>query len=520
MKNKYFKFLIASVLMSSLPAIAQVSTYSFSQQEGVYTPLETPEVVAEVSGASMTERLDTGFYTRELPFTFQFNGVAYNSVHIYTDGYVTFGSWTSPLAHHKPITHSASLHEGVIAVFNDDLEGLDLEGKKGQISFKIVGEAPNREAVIQWKNFTRYSVMGNYTERYELNFQLRLSEGTNVIKKVFDISVVGQPDDRYITSGLRGNSPADFATRKAEGDDVNNWSITTQGTAAADAILTKPNTLPSSGFTFIWTPAGVAPTPTPTPTPTDCVAEDQFDFDFENMTVVDLFEDYCWNANYTTYPTVSVTNAAGGSGNITLPDNVLQIYKGATTTNDIILVMPEVSTTNGTHRLSFDIELALSGSPMGITGNEKIVVGTMSNQSDFSTFTPTGHEFAVNATGTFTTPAITFPAGHKYVAIRFDFGTQPHKAMVLDNVKWEESASTSIFDNLEVNLYPNPVQSTLNVEGLADIKTLSVYDIHGRLIMEQHHTKQIQVNHLSQGVYLLRVTTLSGQNTTLKFVKK
>ncbi|WP_372474294.1 T9SS type A sorting domain-containing protein [Capnocytophaga sp. ARDL2] len=418
-------FALGGFTLSS--AFAQVANYSFTQNVGTYTELTNPTVLAT---ASSTDDLENTAYTTTLPFVFNFNGVDYTTIHVYAAGYVSFGteSILGTYYQYKPLTQDTA-HEGIIAVCNEKLVGLNNDGKVGEISYKVEGVAPNREFVIQWKDFTRYRFMGYDTDRYELNFQLRLQENQNVIKKVYQATAVGNPSVEFITVGLRGTTSADFAVRESS---TGVWSATTAGETKYKTISITPSTLPQSGLTYTWTPSGIS-------TPTTCPAVATFDFTFENNTTETLFSTDCWKGTHTSFPTVSVTNAAGGTGDIALPDKVLQIYKSGTITTPITLVTPEVSSTNGTHALSFDIELALAGTPTAIDGNEKIIVGTMSDANDFSTFVATNQEFAVNQTGTFTTAPIVFPTNHKYVAIRFDFGVAGHKALIVDNIKWQEA---------------------------------------------------------------------------------
>lgn len=516
MDNKKTFWAIAGLLALSSHSVAQVSNYTFSQESGSYTSLASPTVLATTTSNSGTGSLDQYYSTQNLPFTFKFNGVDYNAVNIYADGYVTFGAWTKLGAHYKPITASSDLHEGVIAAINDDLVGLNLSGKQGEISYQIVGTAPNREFVVQWKNFTRYDWRGYDNSRYDMEFQIRLQEN-GTIKKVFNVQAVGTPTTRYFTSGLRGASPDDFAVRANDSStggqpNTDNWTTTQAGVRNSQTIYTGAEALPPSGHTFIWTP--------PAPTNT-CAAVSNFNFSFENMTEADLFTTQCWKGNYTAFPAVSVTNAAGGNGNIPLPDKALQIYKGMGVSSDIILVAPEVSTTSGTHGLSFDIEIALSGTPSAITGTENIEIGTLANPTDFASFTSTGTTFAVNATGTFRTGAITFPTGHKYIALKFNLGN-PHKALVIDNVKWEQSTmSTSEItkDSSDVVVYPNPASDWIKIQSKDKVKSVSVFNTAGSLVL-QSEQDALNLNHLPKGTYFVKVSFANGKEHAKKIIKK
>ena len=68
-------------------------------------------------------------------------------------------------------------------------------------------------------------------------------------------------------------------------------------------------------------------------------------------------------------------------------------------------------------------------------------------------------------------------------------------------------------------IYPNPVKDILYMEGLDQVKSYVIYDVAGRKLEQFHNTtKQINVSHLSNGVYLLQIHTDKGQ-VSKKFIK-
>ena len=79
-------------------------------------------------------------------------------------------------------------------------------------------------------------------------------------------------------------------------------------------------------------------------------------------------------------------------------------------------------------------------------------------------------------------------------------------------------------NNLIVKLFPNPAGSLLNVwmEGMAKNTEIRVYDMMGKVVMQQQTTNtltQLNISKLSAGFYLLRVN--DGKETTAaKFVKE
>src|SRR5690554_1986794 len=68
-------------------------------------------------------------------------------------------------------------------------------------------------------------------------------------------------------------------------------------------------------------------------------------------------------------------------------------------------------------------------------------------------------------------------------------------------------------------IYPNPVKDILYMERLDQVKSYVIYDVAGRKLEQFHNTtKQINVSHLSNGVYLLQIHTDKGQ-VSKKFIK-
>ena len=65
-----------------------------------------------------------------------------------------------------------------------------------------------------------------------------------------------------------------------------------------------------------------------------------------------------------------------------------------------------------------------------------------------------------------------------------------------------------------VYVYPNPVSSTLNIQGVDDTVSLSVFNLSGKCVLQETGT-EIDVTSLHQGTYILRIN-----NNYVKFIKK
>lgn len=72
-------------------------------------------------------------------------------------------------------------------------------------------------------------------------------------------------------------------------------------------------------------------------------------------------------------------------------------------------------------------------------------------------------------------------------------------------------------------VYPNPATTLLTVENAGVGTKLEVYDVVGKLMQRtklERAKEQIDISHLSPGMYLLRFTTRDGQQGNVKFVKE
>jgi uncharacterized delta-60 repeat protein len=72
-----------------------------------------------------------------------------------------------------------------------------------------------------------------------------------------------------------------------------------------------------------------------------------------------------------------------------------------------------------------------------------------------------------------------------------------------------------------ISIWPNPTNDFLNINVLGNIfiSSVRIYDLQGKLILEDKTTK-ISVNHLSKGMYLVKVTTEEGEEFIKKFIKE
>ncbi len=270
--NRFFKSLIRNkfsligtlVISSWNISNAQVSNYSFTQNQGNYTSLSNPTNIATATAVSGTGFLNENVYVLDnvIPFSFPFNGSNFNSVKVHVNGFISFGTTTASAS--DPLS-SGNAYSGVISPLAADLSSFfNINGISSSIDYSVVGTAPNREFVVQWSHFRPYSSTQSSSAYHDWNFQARLHENGS-IKYVYKMTAVGNPSATNAKVGLRGTSSSDFINRTASGNATSNWSNSTQGTNSSNGIATNYSYLPSQGLTFTWTPPSACITPTAQP---------------------------------------------------------------------------------------------------------------------------------------------------------------------------------------------------------------------------------------------------------------
>ncbi|MFA5618911.1 MAG: T9SS type A sorting domain-containing protein [Weeksellaceae bacterium] len=68
-------------------------------------------------------------------------------------------------------------------------------------------------------------------------------------------------------------------------------------------------------------------------------------------------------------------------------------------------------------------------------------------------------------------------------------------------------------------IYPNPASDVINIATKEKVKSVEIYSLNGQKIMHTH-AAEINVSHLSKGVYILKIHLENGKVKTEKFIKK
>lgn len=228
-----------------------------------------------------------------------------------------------------------------------------------------------------------------------------------------------------------------------------------------------------------------------------CEAVATFAETFQDFT---YFPENCWTASTATSVRIDKTIEGNNTLAIDLNNNVTENY----------IITPELSTIDGEHVLSFD----------GIQVPEGVIfqIGTITAPNNVGSFVAFGEPFALVAGEHFTSAAIPSTANHKHIAINV-MGTGARESIILDNITWKSTLSTQDFELNSLRLYPNPATTVLNLQTTLEIKAMEVYTMTGQLVAKSA-SKQINVENLQAGVYVVKIATENGASKAMKFVKK
>ncbi|TAF10853.1 MAG: T9SS C-terminal target domain-containing protein [Flavobacteriia bacterium] len=97
-------------------------------------------------------------------------------------------------------------------------------------------------------------------------------------------------------------------------------------------------------------------------------------------------------------------------------------------------------------------------------------------------------------------------------------------SVYIDNIYLHKNTilSSDNFAVSQVKLYPNPTASTLNIEALANIQSIAIYNIIGQEVMTKEvnsSTISLDVSSLKSGVYVIK-TMIDGNLSSTKFIKE
>ncbi|MBA5792685.1 T9SS type A sorting domain-containing protein [Flavobacterium sp. xlx-214] len=84
------------------------------------------------------------------------------------------------------------------------------------------------------------------------------------------------------------------------------------------------------------------------------------------------------------------------------------------------------------------------------------------------------------------------------------------------------AVSTTDFNSIKVNVYPNPTNDIVNIETPETLQSYEVYNVLGQQVQKGNFNDNSQINlhGVTAGTYFIKVTTQQGSVATVKVVKK
>ena len=245
-------------LFLSVQVQAQVGLYSFAQSSETYTEITGGTVLGTATTTTSFDSQNWTIPTSSIPFNFNYNGVDYTGCTVNGNGFITFGTTLPDTFTSTPISSTLG-YAGAISAWGGDLCGVFIPNLiTSEARWEVVGTAPNREFVIQFKNW-RPTYTSSATEVPFINFQIRLAETTNQIKIVYGsngyaIGSVASSGTRQI--GLRGAANTAFKTRTNTTTQLFTASTTGTLNSSSQAYNTSVATpgMPTNGLVYTFTP--------------------------------------------------------------------------------------------------------------------------------------------------------------------------------------------------------------------------------------------------------------------------
>ncbi len=136
-------------------------------------------------------------------------------------------------------------------------------------------------------------------------------------------------------------------------------------------------------------------------------------------------------------------------------------------------------------------------------------------------------EGSMDNAGTGGTEVISVPtlAGNTYyvnVGYYSDYTDEPEGAFTINISKGTLGTSDiKVNSKNTIRLYPNPFSEVLNISDIANVKSVSVSDVSGRLVRTiENPSSELHLGELKQGMYMVTLFMKDGSKQTIKAIKK
>jgi len=523
MKRKFYLLLLSCALLFT--AKAQIF-YSFKDSTGTYTPITGTYVTTKAltTGTYASQPYDDGYVNGvKIPFTFTYNGIAYTTVNICTNGFVSLGTaFTSVAATSQAaaVYYSSgdltgtqaidTIPRPIIAPFWTDLIFTAAKGSATQgISYTTTGTTPNRVFTIQWHKagWDAGATAGC------MDIQLKIFETTNVIQFVYS----REAGSIINSNGGGANSASIGLTALGYGigsfisvsDSTNNATISK---LTESSISGRPN----AGQYYIFTPmtpltndAGI--TKVYATSVVSTIADPQ------NITAI------VTNGGAADITNLSVTLNVTGANTFTDVQTIPTLSAG----KSVYLAFNTFSSTvKGTNNISVTVPADQDNTNNAGSTSQIVTMGTINYMSSLTPYGPIGQTSVSDFAAKFTNPNT-----HKVNTILLNFadtanGSQPFTLSIWDATGTDANSQAGA----PGNIIWSSSQPLATMPGLMSVKTDSSISVTGDFFVMASQPDTIPFELGYENENPLRYSTFYIQNsntngfldiaqTTIPFIK-
>ncbi|MFT6814456.1 MAG: hypothetical protein ACJAZ3_000344 [Sphingobacteriales bacterium] len=229
-------------------AQAAVLRYQFSQIDAVYATVNPLQSI-ELMNPNNTDGKGNFYYNLDIGFDFSYNEKTYSKFSVHSNGAIAMGDTFIRSWYGDDHLSDKSSSNNVIAGFSkSSLKPSKSSLYPGKLSYIVTGTVPNRILTIEWLHFATSGGDGEGGD--DLNFQIKLYEGTNRIEIVYGTfyKTGTNTSTSYVQVGLRGNNIYDFNSRTT----IDNWQANEAAEKSSYGMRFSKTIFPTSGLTFIW----------------------------------------------------------------------------------------------------------------------------------------------------------------------------------------------------------------------------------------------------------------------------
>lgn len=228
-----------------------IDRYVFSSRIDTFTTIASNVNLLDIPSEKNPSRV-------QLPFDFRFGDSAYKSIHVWLGGSISFGNtiYDNTFSNNHPYLFHPYPAGGVLQVHNQFFiprtsiwQGDNDTNRRVQVWSSVVGSAPNRTYIVEWKFIDTLQSLSLPTK---FSSQIKLHESSNVIEYVYgDCAMATNRNYGSGYVGIQGTDPYDTHARIT----VNTWSNTERGFRNANTapfMAFSGSILPREGLTFRW----------------------------------------------------------------------------------------------------------------------------------------------------------------------------------------------------------------------------------------------------------------------------